>query len=156
MTDIDREAATIPPPPAAVSPETEMILAAVARLESAVTLVTNQQIALTSAVHENCADVRSALAVATLAGNQVRDVAERLEQLVEELRASSEILGGVKEASASAIDMATEAIALGKTAVKLAAWTGNMTKQIANHLGLELVDEADGTPNLELLRSTSR
>lgn len=153
MPEHDRDAATLPPPPMPVSPETEMILAKLGTLEHGITLLTDQILALTNATHENTREAAKATALATLAGNHVGDVAVRLEQTIEELRTSSEILGGVKEASASAIDMASKAIVLGEQAVKLAAWTGNMTKQIADHLGLKLVDE-DDAPSLELLRST--
>jgi hypothetical protein len=149
---IDREAATLPPPPMAVSPETEMILAKLGQLEQAMTLLTNQALSLTNATHENTREASKAAALATLAGNQVRDVAVRLEQTIEELRVSSEVLGGVKEASGSAIDMANKAIALGEVATKLAHATYDLTKQIARHLQLELVDQADA-PSLELLRS---
>ncbi len=149
---VDKEAATLPPPPLNVSPETEMILAKLEQFEKGIKLLTDQTLALTNATHENTREASKAVALATLAGNHVSEVAARLEQTIEELRVSSEILGGVKEASASGIDIATEAMALAKTAVKLAAWTGNMTKQVADHLGLKLVDE-DDEPNLELLRS---
>jgi len=152
---VDKDAATLPPPPLAVSPETEMILARLDRIDGRLTLLTDEVLSLKSSVYENVKEANMAVALATLAGNHVNDVASRVEQLVEEQRASFEVLGGVKEASGSAIDMASDALKLGKQAVKLAAWTGNMTKQVADHLGLKLVDE-DDEPTLELLRTFGR
>jgi len=142
---------TQPPPPVQANPQTELILAKLGTFEKTLVTMADSIIALTSAVHENSADVRQACGVANLAGNMVKDVAERLEQTIEELRVSSEILGGVKEASGSAIDMASKAIDLAEKATKLAAGTYNLAHQIAEHLNLELVDEADSTPALELL-----
>lgn len=149
-----------PPSPITLAPQADIprktIDEKIDEIAETLVILSDQMIGLTSAVNNNCADVREAIGTARLAGNQSRDVSERLDQTIAEFKAAVEILGAVKEASGSAIEMATKAIALGETATKLAAGTYNLTKQVATHLNLELVDEADGTPNLELLSSTRR